>query len=495
MFRSDKARKHRASCIYLGFGLVVVLEVISGVILSSSSAMAGENATVNIRVNVPASCTLSGLGMDSHAATIANGVYMPNIGTTNMKINCNDDAGFSIYATGFTGNQVGETNSNKLVGTALTNYAVIDTGTNTGHDGNDSAWAMKLDASSSYLDIDILDGYDDYSEVPDGYHQVAMRESGTGVNIGASGVTLTTTYAAYISRFQPMDTYIGKVKYVLVHPGNAHVPTPLYLQDTDGIDAAVPNIGDTTIATDIRDGLDYMVGRLADGNVWLLENLGLDLAMPNASEYITDENTNASSVSLNALFNGVPGGGQDENLARAAVVSEDSRAVVERYEVSSFVDSYTVPVIDSTYMSATLSHATSTRGLYDDDWVIGTYYNFCAASAGSYCYDRKSGSGGATEDICPAGWRMPTDGEYGSLYDEYENNTNQYDAFVFAFRLPFSGVSLESAEWNFGQGRDGLFWSSTSGGIHIGPYWNPVLRFDTLSRSVGQSVRCVMDAD
>jgi hypothetical protein len=103
---------------------------------------------------------------------------------------------------------------------------------------------------------------------------------------------------------------------------------------------------------------------------------------------------------------------------------------------------------------------------------IGVYYNYCAASAGSYCYGSGTSDTGSpssdpntstirdvTEDICPAGWRLPTsssNGEFATLYSAYGSN---YADFQTALATPLSGY------FNYGtartQGYNGSFWSST----------------------------------
>ncbi len=498
MHKLNKSKKHRASSAYMGLGLIAAPAVISGVILSSSYAFANDSVVDIVNVTVPLSCNVSASGRNSHTATVANGIYTSDIGTTTMKIFCNDNGGFSVYATGYTGGVSGDTNSNKLVGTAVSGNDTIATGTATS--GTTSNWAMKLSANSGDdYPITILDSYDDYHAVPNDHTKVATRLSGTDLGEYSTGSTLSSTYAAYFSRTQATDVYTGQVKYTLVHPHNAPTPTTLYLQDTANVALAVPNIGDTVTATDARDGLDYTVGKLPDGNIWLLDNLAIDLTMPNASTKITAANTNASATSLNALFNGVTGGGQDHNLAQAAV----------RVGQYNWGQSYTEPLIDPTYKDKTVSEVTEPNGSYGSDWTIGIYYNYCAASAGSYCYDEGYGDGDTADDICPAGWRMPTggeNGEYQALYDEYENESEQNYAFGKALQLPFSGCAFNgycTAGWSQGLGSDGEFWSSTHYSeynmfaLHLEGYYGPdyVSPSSTYPRYTGNAVRCVMDAD
>ncbi|MBR2708773.1 hypothetical protein IKE98_00315 [Candidatus Saccharibacteria bacterium] len=489
MHKLNKNRKRRASYTYLGLGLIAAPAVISGVILSSANTSAVDTVVDDININVPLSCSVSASGMDSHTDTIANGTYVDDIGTTYMNIVCNDNAGFSIYATGFTGNEIGATNSNKLVGAAT--GGTIDTGTATSAGDPDvSNWAMKLEADAyDTYPITILSDYDYYHTVPGSYVKVATRLSATDAGEYPEGATLTSTYAAYISKTQGADTYSGKVKYTLVHPNTAPAPVVvnLALQDTVGVDAAVPNIGDTATAIDSRDGTEYMVGRLADGNVWLLDNLALDLTATGASTRITAANTNASATSLNALFNGVSGGGAGGNLARASVTSNWGM-------------SYTNPAIAKDYMNMTISDFTDTSGSFDGDWPIGVYYNFCAASAGSYCYDEYSAENDATEDICPAGWRMPTGGiggEYDSLYGYYRGESNPVEAFRLALHAPLSGESDYDGYRNVAD--DGEIWASNlerehsvqMGILFVEDY---MISYDSnYGRESGLSIRCVMD--
>ena len=494
MHKVNKSKEHRASRMYLGLGLIAAPAVVSGVVLSSAHTHAVDTVVDNVNINVPLSCSVSASGMDSHNETIANGTYVDDIGTTTMNIICNDNAGFSIYATGFTGNEIGATNSNKLVGTAASGNATIDTGTATSAGDPDvSNWAMKLEADAyDTYPITILSDYDYYHTVPGSYVKVATRLAGTDVGEYAEGATMTSTYAAYISKTQGADTYSGKVKYVLVHPNTAPAPISLYLQNTAAVAAAVPNIGDSTLAKDIRDDKTYRVGKLEDGNIWLLDNLELDLTAANASTTITASNTNASATSLNALFNGVEGGGADGNLAQAAVTNENDY----------WDEIYTEPVIRTLYNGRTVSDITGAS--VGGDWTVGTYYNYCAASAGSYCYDSSSAVGDATEDICPSGWRLPTggyQGEYDVLYGEYQSESDPSLAFITALRVPFTGQAASYEDAYTRVGNYGYFLSSSlnygsvSGLMTINGEYASLSTSQDIARDKGNSVRCVMDSN
>ena len=197
-----------------------------------SAAFADDDSVVDqINITVPVSCTMSGTGMQSHNAEITNGTYQADIGSTTLHAFCNDNNGFAIYAAGYTGDEIGGTSSNKLVGTVASGNATIDTGLATSAGNPDvSNWAMKLAISQDSGDttgtnaFTIDNSFGAYHAVPNDYMKVAHKDSNTDMTASTGGVKLTTTYAAYISKTQPADTYSGQVVYTLVHPATTDPP-------------------------------------------------------------------------------------------------------------------------------------------------------------------------------------------------------------------------------------------------------------------------------
>ena len=215
------------------FSLLVFMFCV-GVVLASSSSFA-DSVVDEVNITVSVSCTMSGTGMDTHDAEIPNGTYEDEIGTTTLQAFCNDSNGFAVYATGYTGNTIGETNSNKLVG--VNTNTTIETGLATSAGNPDiSNWAMKLTKTQDSGDttgtnaftIDSAPNetngaaapFTSYHVIPNTYTKVAHKDSNTDMTAVTGGVKLTTTYAAYISKTQPADTYSGQVIYTLVHPAN-----------------------------------------------------------------------------------------------------------------------------------------------------------------------------------------------------------------------------------------------------------------------------------
>ena len=232
------------SDIFFPFILISIIATIH--IISSPSPTFADSTDIidEIGIEVPISCTMSGSGISSHNADIPNGTYTADIGTTTMHAFCNDNSGFAIYAAGYTGNEIGATNSNKLIGTNASSNATIVTGTATSAGNPDiSNWAMKLTVTQDSGDttgtnaftIDSAPNtsggsnvsFTQYHTVPNEYTKVAHKNAGTDMTSITGGVKLTTTYAVYISKTQPADTYSGQVIYTLVHPSNEIPAQPI----------------------------------------------------------------------------------------------------------------------------------------------------------------------------------------------------------------------------------------------------------------------------
>ena len=210
---------------------LVSCSLFSFLILSSYNVSAADSVIDNVSLSIQVSCTLSSTLNSAHTDIVSNGTYKEDIGSTTLTVTCNDNEGFAIYAAGYTGNEVGGTNSTKLVASSGTD--TIDTGLLL--NGNSSQWAMKLttDSNATYpitLASDTNGSFGSYHVVPSAYTKVASRNGITDMGLNAIGATLTTTYRAYASPEQPAGTYNGKVIYTLVHPATE---IPLHEETTE----------------------------------------------------------------------------------------------------------------------------------------------------------------------------------------------------------------------------------------------------------------------
>lgn len=203
---------------------------------------------------------------------------------------------------------------------------------------------------------------------------------------------------------------------------------------------------------DSRDQQIYKIAKLVDGNVWFLDNLKIgaeDEMLLTNNDTNTDPNVNGGEFVLPAS---AAGG-----------------------------NTYTAPVI---YVGNVDNAVGSENG-----WMIGGYYNYCAASAGTYCDEDEEAEGDAMYDICPAGWRMPTGGVGG----EYEAVTSAYSNAINVLQLPLSGRYYDGAPGRIGE--DGYFWSSTNRDGRRMYYLNrsgsSLSPTGSYRRDRGYSMRCV----
>ncbi len=206
--------------------LLVATLFVGGLLISTK--VTADQVIDQVSVIVPPMCSLTGsieVG-EEHTATTMPGAYVQDIGTTNLKVLCNDYEGFALYAVGYTGDVEGGTN---LVG--VNTSEVIATGTATS--GDTSNWAMKLtkvdnpgggasDVTYQPENLTILNSFSSYHAVPSSYTKVAAYHAATGSSATDQvlGSNIETTYAAFVATNQVADTYVGRVKYLLVHPAS-----------------------------------------------------------------------------------------------------------------------------------------------------------------------------------------------------------------------------------------------------------------------------------
>ena len=496
--------KHKSESIILT--TLTITTLCSGMILCSSTVSADNDTVVDqINITVPVSCTMSGTGMNTHNADIANGTYTANIGTTTLHAFCNDNNGFAIYVAGYTGDEIGATNSNKLVGTSASGNATIDTGLATSAGNPDiSNWAMKLTITQDSGDTTGTNAYtidsapntsggadasfSQYHVVPNEYTKVAHKQANTDMTASTGGVKLTTTYAAYISKTQPADTYSGQVIYTLVHPYTALAPVVCNpsgttigtntstdikcMQDVSSTNKstilASMTEGTQYTLTDKRDKKTYTVSKLADGNIWMTQNLDLDLDagttytnldtdlgwntstntygtaswMPERSTYATGTTTWGLYNSITGDHDGYyhPESYDPGDLYWNGTLSDWNGWNAYYNSCTRNPDTWIYENCDESLNP--LSTYTSSTGIAQ--YHLGNYYNWSAAIASndssSYgVYDEGTDSYTNTQtnqSICPAGWTLPIGGYYSGstapdksfwhLVEQYGWNDSDY---------------------------------------------------------------------
>lgn len=190
----------------------------------------------------------------------------------------------------------------------------------------------------------------------------------------------------------------------------------------------------------------YHVAKLADNHCWMIDDLMLDFSYTTWVVSDLENKTNASSTTLGYFING---GGTYRNQYPINGVSISWSTNPTNNMNTPLFSNANIGNIPSPADSGAGSHRT------------GGYYNFCAASAGSYCYDNGYGSAGETsEDLCPSGWRLPVGGSNSEYDTLYENSLyNSYTSFRTALSLPLSG-SINGTSVS-GYGSNGTWWTAT----------------------------------
>lgn len=258
------------------------------------------------------------------------------------------------------------------------------------------------------------------------------------------------------------------------------IETPPYIQDFTASQCQAKASSAPLTVIDRRDGESYLVQYLADNKCWLLDNLRLDLTDSTILNGLTTTNTNVDASSLTSLKSG--------NRSAGAQYASSGFAVWNSSNSSSV---YNQAKANADYKNIT----TTSYGV--GSGKIGVYYNYCAASAGSYCYDYRASTGNAQYDLCPAGWRMPTgggSGEYRALYNQYSGaSEGQAVAFRNALSTPLSEYFRDGSA-HYQDSSNGYFWSSTYTNV-TNMYYLRVSSGVTPSgyevRSIGYSMRCV----
>ena len=475
-----------AFCNILLVGLPLL--VVSAFVLSLPHSSATESASTSdqVYITLSTSCTISSELINPHTIDINGGQHKENIGTTKIGTFCNDNNGYSIYAIGYGNNTDGNTD---LIGSLGDNYN-IHTGIYDGNNPSSSSWGMKLTAgvgtginpdtgaSIATTPPTIVNGYSNYSVVPNIYTLVASRASGTNMNedlnLDITGSYFTTTYDIYASSIQPSGTYIGKVKYIMTHPSlnasntitdleaafamagkekvyydeNNNGPYFAMQDMTHDICTSVTRNGEitTTQLVDIRDKKSYYVTKLKDGHCWMTENLDLSIggtgvAALNSNN--TDISTNPSVYTSSGIYSDytVNDGVYTWNPVSTAITSSTKIT----YSDSSYPPvSPAFPIDDigrttpysaeggDTYYYTSSNNNNDTRttlagcisaGHAENEckhYSAGNYYNWTAAIASNNSTNIDITSEEiATNSVCPKGWKLPNTSQTDNVDNEF----------------------------------------------------------------------------
>lgn len=200
----------------------------------------------------------------------------------------------------------------------------------------------------------------------------------------------------------------------------AVVAEPPYIPAFDGITTmqemtsticADAEENETTRLTDARDGKQYWVAKLKDGNCWMTQNLELNLTDRTLTPADSDVATNwTPSTDNQALDYGdfvwtTP----SDYTSCGSSVGDLSDCPEHFAQITSDMIPMSEPRTDGVVISG---------NTYDAHYKIGYYYSWYTAVANT----ESTSSVYASGSICPKGWKLPTNSSFRTIMDVYGAN-------------------------------------------------------------------------
>lgn len=347
----------------------------------------------------------------------------------------------------------------------------------------------------------------------------------SGALSAAATKNFTMCFGAKVNTSQAADSYSGTVMVSAVaEPRSVVINKPfngittMQAMASDICKAAAVN--DTAQLEDARDGKKYWVTKLFDGNCWMSQNLDLDLgssvlATQNNDPTQTFTWDNASPTTKNITEGTTSNAGTYSwdlgdyvitNPAGAEMCSNNNAGLSACSEQFTNV-SEKKPSADPNFYKNN-GDKTYTDKEYDAHYLVGNYYQWNAATAGTggiiKDYANASGS------ICPKNWRLPngyeaTNGTFKYLLAQYgvsnkltgTSSANNYNIALSPLFFVRGGlVSRRYPDAPFRvAGHGAYYWSSRASSstdyayrlFFDDSYVNPI---DSDTRYYGFSLRC-----
>ena len=523
---------------FISFCLIVTLISITQVFAESNTVSNSSSATASVTVSSACSFSRTNESDGNYTGILANNSSVEISGSTFTTF-CNDPGGYAIYAVGYSNDTFG--NTDLIYNDTPNSSNNIKTDGNNIAGGNGSHWGMSLSSSESGKPS-IESGFSDSNNphiIPSTYTKIASYNTTTaGINTDTSqeellGQSVTVTYSATASSTQPAGTYTGAVKYTMVHPSTTTAPTITiedlhYMQDFATLSPANKTDLLNSMPTgaqyqliDNRDSKSYYISKLADGNIWMTQNLDLDITSdPTAENYIalTSENTDLSSDQSVYTANNTVYALKGENdtygytYENGIATWMPERGTIAYNQLSGTTwanDSnhpYSYDRLDTSTGAPVYPDSKVSQVIAGDHGLSGNYYNWTASVASNDTSSLQSGNKNASNSICPKGWRLPniTNKDFGNLLVQYgiiQNNTDMtyldggFNKMGAAPLYLVLGGSINSASF-YRSGSTGSYYSSTTRGFtnvyYMSFYGGQVepQAYDG-QRDRGRSIRCL----
>lgn len=396
-----------------------------------------------------------------------------NVISVNVK--CNSGNGYTLNAT--VGNSTYNTRNlvheDSSVSSAFTS---VDYGASLSALTTAKTWgyAASTDGATTWGNYSGLPLYSDTTNV------ATLRATTSGPTASA-GQNTNFKIAAYAAAAMPLGEYNNVINFTAV----ANEVPVKYMQDVASWGSSVSQ-GQVVQATDSRDGKTYYVARLADGKLWMTQNLDLDI----------DANTTYTSVDTDITANWTPSA---STYATGTTTWNYSNTTPESYDPGDLCwDGVIDPSWEKTLSDRTIS---CSKDGANQHYYVGNYYNWTAAVAMNDSSSYTERNTDINQSICPAGWTLPKGGttltDSGSFI--YMINQTSFTAGTNGNIHQTPGFFVYGGGWLGSSGlvgSGGFYWSSVvydsynAYGLSFlaGSYLDPQ---DTVGRLGGRSVRCV----
>ncbi|MBQ3353502.1 hypothetical protein IJG89_04180 [Candidatus Saccharibacteria bacterium] len=333
----------------------------------------------------------------------------------NVTATSNNSTGYVITATVGNGTHSAPSYNNTSLNhsNGTDTFSSVATSANLASLSTDNTWGYSLSTDNGST-------WSNYSGLP--IYTAASGKELFSTNTNGTN-TIKFKIGAKASASQPSGEYTNVINFTVT--SNA-VDNTLYMQDVATWGSTV-TAGNEVEAVDNRDGKTYTVARLADGNLWMTQNLDFDIVDGGAD--LDDSNTDVPS-------NWADAGNLTDTYAANDTTWDGYTDQPESYDPGDLCWNGTI----APDYSGTLSTYAEACGS-DKHYHIGNYYNWTAAVAMADSSSYTTDNTDVNQSICPAGWTLPKSG----------SNTSSGS---FAYLVNQASLT-----------------SGTSGNIHTSPYY------------------------
>ena len=237
---------------------------------------------------------------------------------------------------------------------------------------------------------------------------------------------------ARADKFQTPGEYRNTVTFMAVaNPIPETIATTRYMQDiNDDVYASMETEKQYQLI-DKRDNKKYWVSKLADGNVWMTQNLNYELTAPSTTFYPETSNTDSPYTMTVSTM-------REDEIARRYTSWGYYQGIIypSNIDPDTYVENGTFDLGDGVFEPDTMLKSTEDLDADSENWhyaVGGRYLTYVP---------------GMMNMICPKGWRLPDRNTSGdSVLEQYSiEKLVSYYQYIGAAPMYISAIPFESGQ-------------------------------------------------